>query len=114
MPLIRSLQYDDNINSPSYYYGPYGQYTQFYADPLVTSQSQADAAARGRLNKVLGLTETIGLSLIPHPAHDAGDIIHATRLADGLDTDFIIDQITIPLDAISAATITGRTRIVPA
>jgi len=108
---IRSWQYDSNINSPSYYWGPYGQVTQFYADPLVTSQSQA---AIGRLNKILGLAESISLSLIPHPAHEAGDIVHATRLEDGLDADFIIDQITIPLDATSAATVSGRTRIVPA
>lgn len=111
---IRSLQYDSNPNSPSYYWGPYGQITQFYADPLVTSQSQADIAAKGRLNKVLGLAESISLSVIPHPAHEAGDIIHATRLADGLDTDLIVEQVTIPLDATSAATISGRTRITPA
>jgi hypothetical protein len=111
---VRSLQYDSNPSSPSYYYGPYGQFTDFYADPLVTSQSQADVAAKGRLNKILGLAESISLSVIPHPAQDAGDIVHATRLVDGLDTDFVIDQITIPLDATSAATVSGRTRIPPA
>lgn len=108
---IRSLQYDNNPSSPSYYWGPYGQLTEFYADPLVTSQSQADAAATGRLRKVLGLAESISLSVIPHPAHEAGDIVHATRLEDGLDTDFLLEQITIPLDAVSAASISGRTRI---
>ena len=110
---IRSLQVDNVPTSPSYYYGPYGMVTQFYADPLVTSQSQADAAATGRLRKVLGLYEAVDLAVIPNPAHEAGDIVHVTRLEDGLDADIIIDQITIPLEATNSSTISGRTRIVP-
>ncbi len=108
---IRSLQYDNDPNSPSYYGGPYGKVTEFYADPLTTSQSQADAHALGRLRKILGLAESITLSTIPHPAHDAGDAVHATRLVDGLDADIIIDQYTLPLDATTAATLTGRTKV---
>jgi hypothetical protein len=110
---VRSLKYDDNIQSPTYYWGPYGQLTDFHADPLITSQAQADVAAAGRLRKILGLAESVSLSIIPHPAHEAGDIIHAMRAADGLDADFLLEQITIPLDAVTAATITGRMRIPP-
>ena len=110
---IRSLQYDNDPTSPSYWWGSYGQFPLFWATPLVTSQSQADAAATSRLRKILGLAETVTLGTIPHPGHEAGDIIHATRLADGLDTDLIVQQATIPLDAVTAAQLVCPTRIIP-
>lgn len=73
----RSMAVDDDPASPSYYFGGYGRKPQFFTDPLVTSQAAADASASARLFKQLGLSEVISISAIPHPAHDAGDIIHA-------------------------------------
>lgn len=73
----RSMQVDSDPASPSYYYGTYGRKPEFYTDPLVTSQAQADTSASARLFRILGLSEVISLSTIPHPGHDAGDIIHA-------------------------------------
>ena len=110
---IRSLQYDSNPSSPSYFYGPYGKVPLFFATPLVTSQSQADAAAKSRLNHILGLAEAVTLAAIPHPAHTVNDVVHATRLADGLDSDLVIRQVTIPLDASTSASLTCLTRIMP-
>jgi hypothetical protein len=73
----RSFAYDNDPASPSYYFGSYGRVPMFVNDPLATSQAMADLSATTRLYQQLGLSEVITLNAIPHPAHDAEDIIHA-------------------------------------
>jgi hypothetical protein len=88
---------DLNLTSPTYIYGDYGQVTYFETSPLITSNAQAEDAARLKLGKVLGLTELMEIQAICNPAHDVGDVIKVTRAKSKIDADYIIDKLSIPL-----------------
>jgi hypothetical protein len=106
----RALAVDSDPNSPTYWFGNYGQVPEFIADAQITDNTQALKAATGRLRQRLGLTETAVLATVPHPALDASDTVRVRRAASGLDLPMLIESMTIPLDVATAATVTLRSQ----
>jgi hypothetical protein len=104
---FRSVRWDEDPTSPTYYLGPLGQVPYFFTAPA-TTQAQTDAAAEARLRQVVGRTEVVDFSTIPNPALAEGDVV---RLTSEVDPTF--DEIHV-LDAFELAlfgkALTGRTR----
>jgi Domain of unknown function (DUF5047) len=98
-PPIRSVQWDTNPSSATYYLGPYGQVPLFITNTAITTQSDADAAATAALNQVLGFHSQLSLTAMVNPALDAGDVVAVQRQRVKVDSSYGVDSLTIPLSA---------------
>lgn len=103
---------DDDPDSPTYYYGPFGQVPRFYSSPLLTTDAQCADAAASMLARELGTTQSISFGAVVNPALEPGDVVTITRERLDLDEYHALDQLTIPLTFDGA--MTGKTRGTPA
>jgi hypothetical protein len=94
---VRAVAIDDDPESPTYYYGSYGQRPVWETSPLVTTTDQAQRAADARLRQLAGATEVITVSGVPNHAIDPGDIAHVTRLRSGFDDTVVVQAVSLPL-----------------
>lgn len=111
---VRAVAYDANPTSPTYYLGPYGLVPFFYSSPFIGTTTQAQDAANARLQKVIGATEAVRISIIPNPALDADDVVQIVRARSGVggtgNPFFVVDDLAIPLEADRPMTIATRER----
>lgn len=95
--VVRAEAWDDDPDSPTYRFGPYGQYPRFYSSPLLATEEQAQSAAEAILSRAKGIVESVEWVQIVDPSLDAGDFIaiynEDAKLARGM----VIDRLTIPL-----------------
>jgi hypothetical protein len=105
---VRGVATDEDPDSPTYYYGQFGQVPRFYSSPFITTDEQAEDAAAGILAKELGATQSVSFGAIVDPALEPGDVVKITRQRAGIDETNVIDALTIPLSA--EGTLTGTTR----
>lgn len=105
---VRSVAQDSDPTSPTYTGGAFGVVVRFYASPFITTQAQADSAAAAMLRQSLGLTEQVGFTAIPNPAHEAGDVVTITRARAKVDARYVLDAFTVPLGP--TALLQGTTR----
>ncbi len=103
----RAEAWDTNPASPTYVHGPMGRVPMFYSSPLLTTTAQCATAAKTRLARVLGRIDQSTIQMVPHPAHEADDVIYIT-LADGSVGRFAIDSIVTPLDSSGPMELTTR------
>jgi hypothetical protein len=94
---VRGEAWDSDPMSPTYYLGPYGRVPVFETSPYVVTQMAADAAARARLQVLLGRSQQVGFSIVPNPAHEPGDVITVTRLKSGVSADYQLMAFDVPL-----------------
>lgn len=92
---FRAVAFDENPNSPTYRFGPYGEVPLFFRSDLITSSAQAQAVAVAFLRKLLGQSESIEWNQIVNPAHDVLDVVRVKR--GGLDYSVVLDRLTVPL-----------------
>jgi hypothetical protein len=102
-PAVRSVLWDTEPSSPTYYKGPYGKVPFFVSDSNITTQEQADAAAAATLNQILGFSSQLNVSAIVNPALDANDVIEVVRERSGVSGKFALDAISMPLAAGSSS-----------
>ena len=91
----RGEAYDLDPASPTYYNGPYGKVPMFYSSSLITSQDQAQMAARRLLEHSIGLPQVADFSAVPNPALEPYDPISINHV-DGVDY-HIIESLSVPL-----------------
>lgn len=96
-PPVWGQAYDNDPDSPTYYFGPFGKVPRFYDSSFLLSPSQCINAARTQLALTLGLPYTLDFDMVPNPALEPLDPI-LFRYPDGHSEVHILDQITIPLD----------------
>lgn len=102
-PPVRSVKWDTEPSSPTYYLGPYGKVPLYITDSNITTQAQADAAAAAALNQVLGFSSQLQVSAMVNPALDANDVIQVTRERSGISGKYAVDTISVPLAASSSS-----------
>jgi hypothetical protein len=105
----RALVYDNDPSSPTYFFGPYGQVTEFVSDPTITDNNRALTVATGRLKRWLGRNDSMTLATVPHPAHDPSDV--ASVALYGRDQLVTVQGVTVPLDLATAGTLNVRSQI---
>lgn len=96
--IFRGYAEDDDPSSLSYV-GRVGVRVLFASSPLITTQGQADRAARTRLNGILGISDTLTVPVIPNHALESGDVIHVVDSSQNLDQNVIVDSFPVPLRA---------------
>jgi Domain of unknown function (DUF5047) len=112
--LVRPLKYiawDTDPSSPFYYEGPYGQKPLFYSSPLILTLAQCQKAAQAKLKQVMGGIETLTWDAVPHPALDVYDVVQVTRGKSGVNDQYVIESISMPLGG-DPMTCNGRTSLV--
>lgn len=96
-PPYRGEAYDDDDGSPTYYGGTFGQVIYFERSDVVGSAAQAEAAAKGLLDKQKGTYSEVSLGSVVLPHLEPGDVVRVTRERLGIDENHVLDQVTIPL-----------------
>lgn len=74
-PPARGLVVDTGVSSPTRWGGPFGRVPRTYSSPLLTTNSQAQLAARTVLSRSLGLPYNVDLTAVPNPALEPDDPI---------------------------------------
>lgn len=109
-PVVRGEARDEDVNSPTYADGRFGERPTWLRSPFVTAQDQADAAAVALLARSAGLAEGLELSAIPNPAIDVDDLVLVVRAALGINDIYALETISLPLGAKGEMRATTRTR----
>lgn len=103
---VEEIAEDDDPNSPSYigrYRKPY-----FLTSSFIATSDQAFRAAKGELNRLLGLSEVVTMSVIPHPELDVWQVLEAFDPVMKIDSRYVIDNVEIPLRPGEARLVTRR------
>lgn len=97
---IRAEARDTDPTSPTYYLGTFGDVPfPIYVNPYIVSQSQAQQIADLLLQAIIGYGENVSLSIIPNPTHEAGDSISIVRSDSKINSAYVIESFTVPMDA---------------
>lgn len=107
---VRAEVWDDDVNSPTYYLGPYGAVPFFLTSALITSQAQAVEAGRAVLRRVLRAQQSVSASCIPDPRRAPGDVLRVRGKAAGIDGVYAVATVTTPLDVSQPQAIRLRPR----
>lgn len=108
----RGVAVDNDPNSPTFFYGRFGQVPAFYSSPLVSDDSQAAAAARALLLRQLGLPYVVNFGAVPNPALEPFDPVGVRYSnVDGLER-HVLATLNIPLEEGSKMTATTREQTV--
>jgi hypothetical protein len=105
---IKGEAWDDDPNSPTYRFGPYGSVPTFLVSPYIATANQAQMVAEARLRQTLGATEGLRTITTANPAHEVGDVVTVRRLRAKIDSKFVLDKFNINLAASQAINATMR------
>jgi hypothetical protein len=105
VPPIYSLAVYSDPAAPTRWGGPFGSVALISSSTAVTTQAQADAAARSLLNLRLGLSRTLVLQGIPNPAVEPGDLIQI-GFPDGRTEQQLVNAVRLGLDVDGALEVT--------
>lgn len=104
----RAVAIDDNPDSPTWWYGRFGQVPQFYTSSFITTAGQAQTAAQEGLRKKLGLPYNVDFGVIVNPALEPWDPV-LVRYSDRARAEkHVAEKLRVPLSA--EAAMTGSTR----
>lgn len=107
---LRAEAWDEDANSPTYRYGPFGQVPMFYSSSLIRTSDQAATVAASQLRQQLGRAETISWGQVVNPAHDVLDVVRLLRPSQDLDAVLLIDRLEVPLDPAASMSAAARVR----
>ena len=68
LPPVEGRAYDEDPESPTYIFGPFGQVVRFFSSPFLNSQAQCVDAARAILESSTGLPHVMEMGTVPNPA----------------------------------------------
>lgn len=105
---VRSVAYDNNPNSPTYYAGRFGPVPRFFSSPLLTTPAQAAAAAEAMLRRGLGLPYSADLTTVPNPALEPWDPITVRISGRDRPEIHILERLNVPLTSDGALTASTR------
>jgi hypothetical protein len=107
---MRSVQWDSNPLSPTYYLGSFGQRPGYFTATMVASQTDLDDSAKRLLSKSLGMTEAVSWTMIVDPRLDPFDFVSIVREQTKTNDVFIVDKLEIPLAAADTMSVTARAK----
>jgi len=79
-------------NSAIYPSGPFGRRPDVTVSTTIGLTPDAQAAADARLLQLAGSGEITQFSAVPHPAHDAGDVVRVTHPTLGVDALMVLSH----------------------
>lgn len=109
-PVVRADAYDEDEDSLTYWRGPFGDQPTKLSSPYITTQEQADTAAKALLARSAGLSEGLELSAVPNPALDVDDLVLVVRGALAVNDIYALQTINLPFSVDGEMRATTRTR----
>jgi hypothetical protein len=109
---VRSVAVDNNPQSPTYFFGNFGQVVRRFESPLISNQPQADTASVALLRRSLGAPHEVELVAVTNPTLRPWQPARATY-RDGNRDVVIMQRVRVPLARVPM-TGAGRTRILAA
>lgn len=104
---VSAIAFDDDPASPTYVFGRFGRH---FPGPItiaaVVTQDQAQLAANAILYASLGASETATITTVPIPFLEVGDCVTVSIGDIKADGRYVITQMTTPLSAGGAQTLT--------
>jgi hypothetical protein len=107
LPPVRAVAFDAQQSSPTFFDGPFGRVPRFYSSTFITTEQQAQNAARNLLRQSLGAPYDVGLSAVPNPGVRPYDVIRVTY-NDGNRELHVVERATIPFNVTSPIKIATR------
>jgi hypothetical protein len=101
--------WDNDVNSPTYRYGSFGQSPKTVSQSLIQDTDTMLLAATALLGKALGLLQGVSWIQIPNPALDVFDCVYLSNTGTNINRVLIVDKINIPLQETSTMQVTART-----
>ncbi len=111
-PPARGVAYDNNPDSPTYFFGTFGPVPKFFSSPYMTTDAQCAAAAATMLQSNLGLAYSVDLSLVPNPALEPYDPVTCRAARTEPAETHVLSKLTVPLAAAGAMSATTRNQTV--
>lgn len=108
-PPVQAVAYHTDSESPARWGGPFGKKPRFYASPLLLDVDMCQKAADTLLARYLGVDRKLGLSTVPNPALDPGDVIDLVG-ERGTHDRYLVTSLGIPLQPDGTFTATARTQ----
>ena|SRR5882724_6528298 len=112
VPPARGVAFDNNPDSPTYFFGPFGPVPKFFSSPLMTTDAQCAAAAATLLQSNLGLAYSVDLSLVPNPALEPYDPVTVRAARTEPFETHVLSKLAVPLTAAGAMSATTRNQTV--
>jgi hypothetical protein len=108
LPPVEGRAYDENPDSPTYIFGPFGQVVRFFSSPFLNSQAQCVDAARSILESSTGLPHVVEMGAVPNPALEGWDVVEV-RYSDRVAPEIhVLDSIYYPLSVTDPMVMTSR------
>lgn len=108
-PVTGTAEITDN-NSPIFPSATgFGRRPVFLTSAQLTTQAQCEATAQALLNKQPGVYDQIQFTAIPHPAHQAGDVVSYESQLLGLQIPLVLAAWELQIDLQAPAQYTTRT-----
>jgi hypothetical protein len=98
-PAVRGEAWDEEPSSATYRKGPYGEVPLFVQDKIVKTEADANAAALGLLNNLLGFSSQLDIDASVNPAYEAGHVVEVVRALSHVDGVYTLDAFNIPLSS---------------
>lgn len=108
-PPVRAIAYDNNSNSPTYFFGRFGKVPRFFSSSFITTEDQAATAARNMLKQVIGLPQSMSFTTVANPALEPLDPVLVFDLTEN--TIQVVETLNIGLTAKDPMTATTRRQI---
>jgi hypothetical protein len=89
------------------------QIPYFFPTGLVTTYEQAVATGLTILSQVARSEQSVTVHAVPDPRHEDGDIVRVKRLKSKLDSTYLVEGISMPLDESAEMTLTMQDRRLP-
>lgn len=109
---VYGVAYDTDANSPTYFYGPFGQVPVYEKSQYVTTTDQANNAAAALLNRKKGFGAALRIDSWPHPLLRPGDPVHVLRSSMGIDQVIPLKSNVVPLKPGTTAQLQTREGVV--
>lgn len=96
-PPVQYLAVDGDLDSPTYWSGPYGRRPDFFTSSTLTTTAACQNAATLKLAQAKAPNATGDISSLPNPALEAGDVLRVQH-EDGSRELHQAASFTVPLD----------------
>ncbi|HEX8321645.1 hypothetical protein [Longimicrobium sp.] len=81
-PPVYAYAFDNRPDSPTYFYGPYGQRVRYYSSQFFTTAAQCQNYANLLLGESLATNNTLSIGALPIPFLEGGDAVRIVSEQD--------------------------------
>lgn len=107
---VRGVAIDDDPDSPTYFFGSFGQVPEFYSSSFLETEAQCEAAAQSILERRLGIFYDVSFGTIVNPALEPYDPVLIKAQYNEAQQNFTLDVVEIPLYVDGVMTSQTRTK----